>query len=161
VFYSRVVHLTLRETAAFQVAPEVVWALLVDIDSMPLFAGFGPVPGIERACWVEGDGYREGAVREVCNRDGSRHREKVVAAIAPTLLEDRIYGFTSPLRLLAREARDRFELGAHGSGTMLTRTFTLELRSPLVWPAAALLGLFLRKALSRHHRAMRNELAQR
>jgi len=145
--------LRLSETASFQASPEAVWATLANLDNMALFSGYGPIPGIAEARWIEGDSFRAGAVREIRNRDGSVHREDIAAAVAPSLLEDRIHGFTSPLRFLVREARDRFVLVAdeQGNGTRLDRTFTLELRSALVAPLAALLLPLLRRAIRRHH----------
>jgi hypothetical protein len=138
-----------------------VWALLTDIESMGSFAGYGPIPGIARARWIEGNSYREGAVREVENRDGSRHREDIMAARAPDLLEDRIYGFTSPLRFVVREAHERFELEATAEGTALRRTLALELLSPLCYPLATLLVPLLRRAIRRHHAALAQSLERR
>jgi hypothetical protein len=151
----------LSETASFPAPPEAVWAALTDLDNMPLFSGYGPIPGIAEARWIDGSSFRAGAVREIRNRDGSTHREDVAAAVAPTLLEDRIHGFTSPLRFLVREARDRFVLTAEqrGNGTRLERTFTLELRSAVVAPLAALLLPLLRRAIRRHHAALAVRLA--
>jgi len=145
--------LRLSEKARFPASQEAVWAALANLDNMPLFAGYGPIPGIAEARWLDGDSFRAGAVREIRNRDGSVHREDIAAAVAPSLLEDRIYGFTSPLRFLVHEARDRFVLTAdeQGTGTNLQRTFTLELRSALVAPLAALLLPLLRRAIRRHH----------
>lgn len=151
--------LSFHETHLFSQTPETVWPVLTDIEGMTSFAGYGPIPGIARARWAEGDTCcRQGAVREVENRDGSRHREDVVALRAPELLEDRIYGFTSPLRLFVREVRDRFELQAVPSGTALRRTFTLELLSPLGLPLAALMLPFLKRALRRHHAGLATRL---
>jgi hypothetical protein len=151
--------LSLRISSEFAAPREAVWAVLTDLGLMPLFTGFGPIPGIASARWVQGDEPREGAVREVRNRDGSTHREEVVALVPRAVLEDRIHAFTSPLRLLAREARDRFELADLGAGTALTRTFSIELRSPLALPVVALLLPLLRAALHRHHAALRGKLA--
>jgi hypothetical protein len=150
--------LELVETASFPSPRSALWALLTDLDAMPLFTGFGPIPGIERVRWIEGSGYQQGAVREVRNRDGSTHREDVAEIRAQELLVDRIYDFTSPLRFIAREARDRFELGEQGGTTTLTRTFQLELTSALALPLAAALRPLLRAAIRRHHAALRSRL---
>jgi hypothetical protein len=153
--------LRLSENASFPASPEAVWATLANLDNMPLFSGYGPIPGIAEARWIDGDSFCAGAVREIRNRDGSVHREDIAAAVAPSLLEDRIYGFTSPLRFLVREARDRFVLTTdeRGTGTNLQRTFTLELRSALVAPLAALLLPLLRQAIRRHHANLAVRLA--
>lgn len=149
----------LRETIQIQASPETVWSTLSDIENMTMFSGFGPIPGIASARWIEGDVCRTGAVREVRNRDGSTHREDVVLADPPHALEDRVYGFTSPFRFLVREARDRFELTPSAGGTTLQRTFTLELTSPIASPLAALLLPALHRAVQRHLSTLRDHLA--
>ena len=73
-------------------------------------------------------------------------------------LEDRIYDFSSPFRFLIREVRDRFDLAPKGSGTVLARTFALELESPLVWPVVFAIRPLFRRALRRHHEAVRVQL---
>jgi hypothetical protein len=150
--------LDLVETVAIAAPRSALWALLTDLDAMPMFTGFGPIPGIERVRWIQGGGYQQGAVREVHNRDGSTHLEDVAEIRPEELLVDRIYGFTSPLRFIAREARDRFELVEHGGTTTLTRTFALELTSALALPLAAALRPLLRAAVRRHHAALRARL---
>ena len=150
--------LEIIEVVAIAAPRTALWALLTDLDAMPLFAGFGPIPGIERARWIERDGYEQGAVREILNRDGSMHREDVAVVRAPELLEDRIYAFTSPLRFIVCEGRDRFELNEHAGTTTLTRTFAFELTSVLTLPLAAALRPLLRAAIRRHHTALRARL---
>jgi hypothetical protein len=150
----------LEESVDFPVAPGMVWDVLTDIENMRTFVGFGPIPGIASARWTSGDGCRVGAVRAVENTDGSKHFEDVVAAVPGERLEDRIYDFSSPFRFLIREVRDRFELAPKGNGTELGRTFALELKSPLVWPLVyAIIPLF-RRALRRHHEALRKKLEE-
>ena len=77
------------EEALLPAERETVWALCTDITHMSSFVGYGPIPGIESAVWIEGEG--EGGVREVRNTDGTTHREEVLALRHPALVEDRIY----------------------------------------------------------------------
>jgi hypothetical protein len=152
------VKLAFDESIEIGAPPDEVWNVLTDNDAMPLFSGFGPIPAIRSARWIQGDEYREGAVREVQNADGSSHREEVVTAVKARCLEDRIHDFTSPFRWLVREARDRFELVPNGDRTEMRRTFAIELTNLAWWPAAALLLPLLRRAVRRHNAALRTRL---
>jgi carbon monoxide dehydrogenase subunit G len=150
--------LAVHESVEIGAPPQSVWRLLTDIHKMPMFSGFGPIPGIQSARWVVGESCLEGAARQVRNTDGSTHIEDVVIAAPPSRLEDRIHGFTSPFRLLVREVRDRFELVPKDGATVLERTFAIELKSPVWLPVAAMLVPLLRQAVRRHHRAIIAEL---
>ena len=93
------------------------------------------------------------------NTDGSEHREQVVRYHPPKILEDRIFGMTSPFRFLVRKAHDVFDFETIGNQTLLRRAFRFTLRSPIALPIAwALLPVF-RRALRRHHANLAQELA--
>ena len=139
-----------REEIVFASSPENVWQRFADINTMESFVGYGPIPGIAYAKWIEGNG-AQGSVREVTNTDGSRHREEVVAFEPHHRMEDRIFGMTSPFRFLVREAHDSFEFSPDGDRTRLVRTFRFTLTSPLWWPVAALALAVFRRAVRRHH----------
>ncbi len=140
--------------------PDAVHAHLSDLSNLTDFTGYGPIPGIRAARW-EGDGQaRVGAIRRVENTDGSTHREELVCW-DPSVIEDRIFDFESPLRHFVREIRDRFELAPAEVGTRLDRRFVVELESPLAYPLARLIGaLFLRPALRRHLATVDGRLAR-
>lgn len=149
----------LVESAHLLAPPEAVWAELTTLEHMTDFVGFGPIPGVARAAWLEGAPYAEGSVREVTNLDGSRHLERVQRAEAPRVMEDALFGFTSPLRHVVREGFDRFELERDGASTRLRRTTSFVLSRwwwwPLVW---LLLHIFFRRAVRRHHEALARRL---
>jgi hypothetical protein len=150
--------LTLGESIQLDAPPPLVWDTLADIGNLPLFTGFGPIPGIESARWIRDDACRPGAVREVRNTDGSIHREEVLAASRPERLEDRIFAFDSPFRFIVRQGYDRFDLVPVGNRTELRRTFVFELTSPVWWPLASVIRLLFRSAVRRHHGALRAKL---
>lgn len=149
---------SIREEIVFDASPAKTWEAFASIEAMSTFVGYGPIPGIASARWIEGEG-GTGSVREVTNTDGSRHREEVIAFTPHQRMEDRIYGMTSPFRFLVREARDTFELSPDGEGTRLVRTFRFTLRSVLWWPVAVLALALFRRAMRRHHAAVAARLA--
>lgn len=127
---------------------DIVWAHFVDAANLTDFAGYGPIPGIARAS-VDGEGV--GMRRAITNTDGSSHREEVIVYEPPRRIVDRIDGFDSPVRLLAREITDELRFEPRGDATELVRTFTVELRSVLAWPLARVMRLFMSRAIARHH----------
>jgi uncharacterized protein YndB with AHSA1/START domain len=151
------VKVELTRTALFTAPPERVWELLTDMSLMALFNGWGPIPGIADAKWVEGDGH-PGSIRVVSNRDGTKHREEVMARERPTRIEDRIFALESPLRFMVHDVRDTFLLAAEGQGTRLRRTFTFELSSTFWWPMAMVIRLAMGLAVSRHHAEIASRL---
>jgi len=143
----------------FEQERDRVWAMLSDISMMTGFVGFGPIPGIQSAAWIDGDQLAEGNRRAVTNTDGTTHLETVVRVDPPRLIVDRIHDMTSPLRVFVREIEDRFELEPTAEGgTLMVRTFDVHLKSRAFLPIAALLGPALRRALHRHHRSMSGSL---
>jgi hypothetical protein len=143
-------NIAIHETASIPMPLEKTWERFADIGAMTSFVGYGPIPGIQSARWLEGSG-AVGSVREIVNTDGSKHKEEVMVFDLHERIEDRIFDMTSPFRLMVREARDIFEFSAEGDGTRLERTFRFELTSPLWWPAARTIGAFFRRAMRRHH----------
>ena len=138
------------QSVVFPAPPDRVWALLLDIQQMEMFVGWGPIPGIVDAKRIQGTG-SPGSVRAISNRDGSTHKEEVMELVQLKHYEDRIFDLTSPLRLMVHDVRDRFALEADGAGTRLNRTFTFELSSVLWWPAAMLIRSAMGVAVTRHH----------
>ena len=148
--------LVLTETATFPARADRTWALLTDIEAMPSFRGWGPIPGIERAEWLQGEG-GPGSIRRVHNLDGTSHSEELAAVIPRERLRDRIFDIASPAARLVRSMTDEWELREVADTTRLTRTFEIELRSGLLLP----LGLFMRWAMRRAFRRHHAELARR
>lgn len=153
-------HVVIVETTELPAPPADAWAHMTDIASLTDFVGYGPIPGIASARWIQGTGAK-GSIREVTNTDGSRHREEVIDVQQLRRLEDRIYDVSSPFRFLVREARDIFELSESPRGTRLVRTFRFELRSRAAWPIAKAVAVLFRRAVRRHHETVERALRAR
>lgn len=135
---------------------EAVWAYLLDPTHLTDFAGYGPIPGIASARVEGSEGL--GMRRIITNTDGSTHREEVIAYEPPRRIVDRIDGFDSPVRLLARHITDEFRFEPRGEATELVRTFEVELRSPLLWPIARVMRALMARAIARHHASAKAQL---
>lgn len=141
--------LRIREVAVVPAPREAVFDFITAPDAPArTFRGHGPVPGAVRA-EVEGGGpLRVGAIRKVENADGSVVDEEIVALDRPARQAYRLVrGIRRPLSWLVRGAGGEWVLSDADGGTEVAWTFTFELRSPLVWPIAALVGRAFRKAM--------------
>ena len=132
--------------------PEVVFDFVTRPEAVAeTFSGWGPIPGA-RASSIAGDGAMAvGAIRRVENTDGTVVEERIVELDRP---RTQAYELISGLpRWLIRGARGRWVLTPDGAdGTAIAWTFTFDLRTFLVWPAAAVM-------LASFKRAMRRALA--
>jgi hypothetical protein len=139
-----------RASRTIAAPPEAVRAHLLEIEHLSEFEGYGLIPGIRSAHWERGARAELGAIRLVENTDGSKHREQVMQ-LDDSVVEDRIFDFDSPLRHLAAEALDRFELSPAPGGMRIDRSFTISLKSSVFLPIGwAIANLFLRPAMKRH-----------
>lgn len=141
----------IHEVVVLPLGVEATYDFLTSPAAYETFTGYGPIPGIDRLEWHEGDSRTAGSVATVHSKDGSTHTEKVVLADRPTLYAVEISEFSSAFRFLTKGATERWGMMPAPGGTKLDRTFEFELRSPLLWPIGASLGAMFRKAVQRNH----------
>lgn len=141
----------IHETVVLPLDAEATYDFLTSPPAYETFTGYGPIPGIDRLEWHEGDSKTAGSRATVHSKDGSTHTERVVLADRPTLYAVEISEFSSAFRLLTKGATERWGMIPVAGGTKLERTFEFELRSSLLWPVGAALGSLFRKALQRNH----------
>jgi hypothetical protein len=138
--------------------PEDIGRQILDLTRWPEFHGYGPIPGIKGAEFdVQTAGIVGSRIR-VTNRDGSSHVEEIVEWQPGQRLRLCMKEFSPPLSRLATGFEESWEFKRLEGGTRVTRSFQLHPRSV---PARLLLwviSFFLRKAIARHLREMRNIL---
>lgn len=143
--------LVIREKVLLPVPPAEAFDFLVSAEAVPLFDGYGPVPGIERLVWEQGQSDVVGSEGVVHSRDGSTHRERVLVSDRPHLYVIKIWGFSSPFRFLTNDARESWALEPNTQGTSAVREFSFTLRSPLLYPLARVVAAAFRRALKVNH----------
>ncbi len=146
------------ETIWIRRTREEVFDFTNAVENMTSFVGFGPIPGIVSARWLEGGGPAPGARREVTKSDGTTHLEEMVTYEPPGRHCARITGLAAPFAWLVREIRDDFWLVADAGGTRVDRIFRAELTVPLAWPAVMLLRPLLREAVRRDLRGVKRRM---
>lgn len=151
----------IHEVVVLPLGVEATYDFLTSPPAYETFTGYGPIPGIERLEWHEGDSRTAGSRATVHSTDGSTHTERVVLADRPTLYAVEISEFSSAFRFLTKGASERWGMMPAPGGTKLERTFEFELRSALLWPVGAALGAMFRKAVRRNHDNFLTHLAER
>jgi Polyketide cyclase / dehydrase and lipid transport len=138
-------------TRLFHAPAQRVFDFTNDDNNFTSFTGYGPIPGITRARYETPGPPRLGAIRRIEKTDGTEHREEITLFQPPTRHTSRITGLTPPFSWLVREASDDWIFRAEGKAlTVVERTFSFELTTPLAAPVAWLiLQLFMKKAIAR------------
>lgn len=148
------------ETFELPLGIDDAYAFLISPPAYQTFIGWGPIPGIERLEWQQGDSSKVGSFATVHNKDGSTHRETVVVADAPTAYAIEIDRFSSIFDKLVKNASERWSLSAAGDATRVERSFSFTLRSPVMKPIGLIIGRFFRKAVKVNHAEMLRHLSR-
>lgn len=135
----------------FQMPAQRVFDFTSDDNNFTTFTGYGPIPGILKARYETAGPPRLGAIRRVEKTDGSEHREEITVFEPPVRHTSRITGLGAPFSWLVREGSDDWAFRAEGPAlTVVERTFSFELTTPLIAPVAWLiLHLFMKEAVRR------------
>lgn len=155
-------HATLRgvrdividEEVVLRARPEDVWDFFFSPEGTVLFAGYGPIPGIERIEWLDGSESVVGSRARAHNTDGSTHHELVVRTARPLEYEIAIDGFSSIFRFLVKQVREILRFEPEGGGTRIVRRFVFTPTSPLAVPIALVVRGFFRRAVQRNHEGL-------
>jgi uncharacterized protein YndB with AHSA1/START domain len=136
--------------------PEEVARQILDLDLWPGFEGYGPLPGIRAAEFEIRTAEVVGTRIRVTNTDGSSHVEEIVIWEPGRRIRLQMGGFSPPLSRLATGFDETFEFEPTGEQTRVVRRFELHPRSVIARPLLWLISLMLKKAITRHLRAMKD-----
>ena len=140
-------------SAALPQSPDDIASAILDLSRWPEFTGWGPIPGVRSASWLVRTDDIVGSVIAVTNTDGSTHQEEITAWAPPDRLALRLFAFSRPLSLLAREFTEVWDFESVESSattavrTHARRTFELSSRSIITRPAVAVIGAMLYRAI--------------
>ena len=137
-------------------APEDIAKHILDVTKWPDFKGFGPIPGIRVADFEVRTPDIVGSRIRVTNTDGSKHIEEIVEWQPDRRLQLHMKDFSAPLSLLATAIEETCEFEPVGSETKVTSSFQMRAKSILAWPLLWLISFFLKGAIARHLRQMRD-----
>lgn len=129
---------------------EELGAKILAVEEWSTFRGWGPIPGIESATFLEKTPAVVGSRIAVKNLDGSRHVEEVTVW-EPGVIALRMSGFSNPvLSRLATHFEETWQLDRTGEReTLLTRSFALHPRNLAGALALRIIARMLRRAAVR------------
>ena len=143
---------------AIALAPHEIAEQVFDVKKWPDFHGYGPIPGIETAEFEVRTPNVVGSRIPVTNLDGSTHVEEIVEWQPDQRLQLRMSEFSAPLSFLATDFIETWEFQREANETQVTRSFELNAKSITTKPVLWLISFFLKQAIARHLRKMRNGL---
>lgn len=146
--------IVIDEEVILSASPDAVWELFNAPEGYVLFVGYGPIPGLAKVEWLDGDPSRPGSVARVHNTDGSTHRERVLRSERPSRYEIAIDQFSSPFRFVVREAREDVRFVSENGKTRIVRRFTFFPRNALAVPIALVIRGLFRRAVQRNHEGL-------
>lgn len=122
------------------------------------FVGFGPIPGIREAHYLDSGPIGVGSKRSILKSDGTTHVEEITAFVPGRRHVSRIAGLTGIFRIIVRDLQDVWEFtSAGGNATLVTRSFIIDVRSSMI-PVALVLVPLLRQAIRRDLRNTRRAI---
>jgi hypothetical protein len=140
--------------------PKEIAHRILDVAKWPEFKGYGFIPGVKAAEFeVQTPGIVGSRIR-VTNTDGSSHVEEIVEWQPDQRLTLMMKDFSRPLSFLATSFEETWEFDQHTHATEVTRSFKLHARSSLTRLVLVAISWFLKKAVARHMRQMRNAPAK-
>ena len=137
--------------------PDEIAEQILDVTKWPDFHGYGLLPGIKSAEFEVRTPNVVGSRIRVTNLDGSTHVEEIVDWRPDQQLQFRMDEFSAPLCRLATHFTETWEFQREADETDVTRSFELNAKSMATKPILWLISFFLKKAIIRHLREMRND----
>ena len=136
--------------------PDTIARQILDVSKWPEFKGYGFIPGVKKAEFEVQTPQIVGSRIRVTNTDGSRHVEVIFEWQPDQRLTLMMKDFSPPLSFLATSFEETWEFNRLSHATEVTRSLKLHARSSLTRIALVAISWFLKKAIARHLRQMRN-----
>ena len=137
-------------TAQFSETPEEIAETILDMAQWSSFRGWGLLPGIREAEYLERTPGIVGSRIRVTNTDGSRHVEEIIEWDVERCLHIRLCDFPKPLSLLADQFDERWLFRDTTDGALAERVIEIKPRNVLGKLILPIIGWMLMKAIRRH-----------
>lgn len=138
--------------------PEIAREIL-NLEKWPEFRGYAFLPGIRRAEFLKQTPEIVGTRIGVTNADGSNHVEEIVEWNPESRLCLHLQEFSPPVSRIAVRFEETWIFQAGDGSTSVTRAFEMYAKSAFTRPMLAFISIFLKRAIARHLRQMRDEAA--
>lgn len=141
--------ISITEQIDFTCSPANAFHHSNQAENLTSFVGYGPIPGIREARYLEPRSIGVGARRTVLKLDGTTHVEEITEFVPGRRHVSRIVGLTGFFGVIVRDLHDVWDFeAASGNTTRVTRSFIIDARI-FTAPIALALVPFLRRAIRR------------
>lgn len=130
--------------------PQTIAGKILDTDRWSEFTGYGFLPGIRSAEFVDKTPEICGSRIRVENRDGSSHTEEILVWEPSTEVVLRLCNFSAPLAKLADQFVETWTFQRVEHETVVQRSFALHPKTIWAKPVLWFISFFLKKAVDRH-----------
>ncbi len=139
-------------------APEEIAGQILDVAKWPIFQGYGPLPGIKSAEFETQTAHIGGSRIRVTNLDGSTHTEEIVEWHPERRVVLQMGDFSKPLSSMASHFIEVWDFERDGNETKVVRSFEMHPRSMRTKLVLWVISFFLKGAIARHLREMKEGL---
>ena len=139
-----------EQSKSIKKTPAEICAGIADVAGWNDFDGWLFLPGIEKAEYETRTREMTGSLISVKNRDGSTHKEEILAWNPPENVIIKLYDFSPPLNRLATHFIEEWRFKEEGKSTCVSRKFDLFPKNAPARTLLWLISLFLRKAVAVH-----------
>ena len=142
------------------ITPHEIARQILDVSRWPEFKGYAFIPGVKEAEFEVRMPDVVGSRIRVTNTDGSNHVEEIVEWQPDERLTLLMKDFSPPLSHLAACFEETLAFVRDHETTKVIRSFKLHAKSPLARVILWIISWFLKRAIARHLRQMREAQGQ-
>jgi hypothetical protein len=136
-------------------SPEEIAEQILDVSKWPTFQGYGPLPGIKSAEFEVRTQDVVGSRIRVTNLDGSSHTEEILEWQPGRRVVMQLGNFSKPLSSMASHFIETWDFEREGNETKVARSFEMHPRSMRASLVLWVISVFLKRAIARHLREMK------
>ena len=122
----------------------------MNLENWVSFKGYGIIPGIQSAHFINKNEKILGSVIQVKNLDGSTHKEEIIGYQKDKYLQIKMHDFSFPLSRFSESFFEEWDFENKGKYFFVTRKFTLNEKGFFSGIFLKLIGIFLKKEVERH-----------
>lgn len=148
--------ITFTAQAHLRASPIQVADAILDLSNWPDFTGYGPLPGIESAEFIDRTPEVLGSRIQVKNTDGSTHVEEIVEWEPNRRLSMTLSEFSPPLSYLASSFDEVWAFHRQEEQTFVTRSFYLHPKNTPARIVLWFISFLLKRAIELHLRRLQD-----
>lgn len=137
-----------------EISRQQLFEEILRLENWPSFKGYGPIPGVRQATFIQRSENEVGTRIRVENEDGSVHVEEIIEWQPFDSIRMRLDEFSPPLSRLASHFIETWQFETVEGKEVVKRGMALYGNSTVTKPTLWLIGRFLKNAVLNHTLAL-------